>query len=131
MSDRSLLATALVAARLPETVPEACMLRGWLDSWSGVGHVVESMHGLSDDARLTQSPFEARGDVVDTRIIWATGAEGDDIDGTSGPSHETGPNVKPRRNRRSLRPYSAGYNGPRSWAGAASFRHGRRTGRVA
>jgi hypothetical protein len=30
---------------------------GWLDSWAGVGHVVESMHDLGYDARITQSPF--------------------------------------------------------------------------
>jgi hypothetical protein len=32
---RSLLATALVAAQLPEDVPEARMVRGWLDTWHG------------------------------------------------------------------------------------------------
>ncbi len=55
--DRSLLTTAPVAAQLPEHVPEARMLHGWLDSWSGVGHVVEGMHDLGYDVRLTQSPF--------------------------------------------------------------------------
>jgi hypothetical protein len=34
---RSLLTTALVGALLLAEVPEARMLRGWLDSWSGVG----------------------------------------------------------------------------------------------
>jgi hypothetical protein len=57
VSERSLLTTVLVAAQLPEDVPEARMLRGWLDSWSGVGHVVEGMHDLGYDVRLTQSPF--------------------------------------------------------------------------
>jgi Chaperone of endosialidase len=39
------------------TCPEARMLRGWLDSWAGVGQVVESMHDLGYDVRLTWSPF--------------------------------------------------------------------------
>jgi hypothetical protein len=64
MSDRSLLTTALVAAQCPETVPEARMLRGWLDSWSGVGHVVESMHELSYDVRLS-SPSRWRDRTMD------------------------------------------------------------------
>jgi hypothetical protein len=53
----SLLTTALVAAQLPETVPEVGMLRSWLDSWSGAGHIAEAMHDLGYNARLTQSPF--------------------------------------------------------------------------
>jgi vacuolar-type H+-ATPase catalytic subunit A/Vma1 len=32
------------------------MLRGWLDSWSGVGHVVEAMHDLGYDVRLSSDP---------------------------------------------------------------------------
>jgi hypothetical protein len=43
------LLPALVGAQLPETVPEARMLRGWLDSWSGAGHLVEAMHDLGYD----------------------------------------------------------------------------------
>jgi hypothetical protein len=53
----SLLATALVGAPFPCNVPEAHMMRAWLDSWSGVGHVVESMRDLGYNVRLTQSPF--------------------------------------------------------------------------
>jgi hypothetical protein len=55
--NRSLLTAALVAAQLPAGVPEANMLRAWLDSWSGAGHVVVAMHDLGYNARLTQSPF--------------------------------------------------------------------------
>jgi hypothetical protein len=42
--NRSLLTAALVAAQLPAGVPEVGMLRVWLDSWSGAGHVVNAMH---------------------------------------------------------------------------------------
>jgi hypothetical protein len=56
-SDRSLLLTALVAARLPDAVPEARMLRAWLHSWSGAREVVEAMNGHGYDFRLSQSPF--------------------------------------------------------------------------
>jgi NAD(P)-dependent dehydrogenase (short-subunit alcohol dehydrogenase family) len=54
---RSLLTTVLVAAQLPQNVPEAGMLRDWLDSWSGSGHVIEAMHDLGYDIRLMRSPF--------------------------------------------------------------------------
>jgi hypothetical protein len=54
---RSLLMTALVAAQLPERVPEAQMVRSWLDSWSGAGQVVEAMHELGYNAFLMQSLF--------------------------------------------------------------------------
>jgi hypothetical protein len=37
---RNLLATAL----LPRDVPEGHVVRAWLDSWSGLGHVIEGMH---------------------------------------------------------------------------------------
>jgi hypothetical protein len=49
--------TAFVAAQLPDAVPEATMLRSWLDSWAGVGHVTEAMHAQGYNARLRQSPF--------------------------------------------------------------------------
>jgi len=65
VSARSLLTTVLVAAQLPADVPEASMLRGWLDSWSGVGHVVEPTHDLGFDVRLRGSPF----------VWWANSAE--------------------------------------------------------
>ena len=53
----SLLTTALVGALLPADVPEGRMIRTWLDSWGGIGHVVDAMHALGYDARLCQSPF--------------------------------------------------------------------------
>jgi hypothetical protein len=55
--DRSLLTTVLIAAQFPDSVSEARMICGLLDSWSGVGHVVETMHDLGYDVRLTRSPF--------------------------------------------------------------------------
>ncbi len=33
------------------------MVRAWLDSWSGVGHVVDAMHGAGYNVSLFQSPF--------------------------------------------------------------------------
>jgi hypothetical protein len=33
------------------------MVRPWLDSWSGVGHVVKGMRAAGYDIRLGQSPF--------------------------------------------------------------------------
>jgi hypothetical protein len=41
--ERSLLTTTLVVALLPPDVPEGHMLRAWLDTWSGVGHVLDAM----------------------------------------------------------------------------------------
>jgi hypothetical protein len=52
-----LLTTALVGALLPADVPEGHVMRAWLDSWAGVGHVVESMRALGYNVRLTRSPF--------------------------------------------------------------------------
>ena len=40
---RSLLTVALVGALLPDTVPEARMLRSWLDTWTGIGHIAVGM----------------------------------------------------------------------------------------
>jgi hypothetical protein len=57
VSTRSLLTTVLVAAQLPADVPEARMLRGWLDSWAGVREVIDTMNGHGYDVRLSQSPF--------------------------------------------------------------------------
>ena len=39
----TLLTTALVGALLPPAGPEGHMLRSWLDSWSGVGRVLDAM----------------------------------------------------------------------------------------
>jgi hypothetical protein len=59
MSDRSLLTTALVGALLPQDVPEGRMMRAWLDSWAGIGHVVDAMHAEGYNLRLMRSPFWA------------------------------------------------------------------------
>jgi pimeloyl-ACP methyl ester carboxylesterase len=40
----ALLTTALVAAQLPDTVPEARMLHAWFDTWAGLGDVVTGMN---------------------------------------------------------------------------------------
>jgi hypothetical protein len=38
-------------------VPEGRMVRAWLDSWSGDGHVVDAMHAAGYNVSLFQSPF--------------------------------------------------------------------------
>ena len=53
----NLLTTALVGALLPKDLPEGHMVRAWLDSWSGVGHVVDAMHAVGYNGSLFQSPF--------------------------------------------------------------------------
>ena len=53
----SLLTTALVGALLPKDVPEGQMVRSWLDSWAGVGQVVNAMRALDYDLRLEHTPF--------------------------------------------------------------------------
>ena len=52
-----LLTTALVGALLPPDVPEGHMLRSWLDSWSGVGHVLDAMTAAGHHVELRQSVF--------------------------------------------------------------------------
>jgi putative tryptophan/tyrosine transport system substrate-binding protein len=49
--------TALVGALLPPDVPEGHMLRSWLDSWSGVGHVLDAMTAAGHHVELRQSVF--------------------------------------------------------------------------
>lgn len=48
-----LLTTALVGALLPTDVPEGRMVRAWLDSWSGIGHVTTGMARKGYDLALT------------------------------------------------------------------------------
>ena len=55
--DRFRLATVLVAAQFPETVPEARMLRAWLDRWAGLGDIVTGMNRQGFDARRSRFPF--------------------------------------------------------------------------
>ena len=57
MSDsrrRSLLATALVVASLRPDVPERRILRAWLDTWQGIGHVTVGMDRQGYDLQLTK-----------------------------------------------------------------------------
>jgi hypothetical protein len=54
---RSLMLTALVTAQMPDNVPEARMLRAWLDTWAGVGDIVTGVNRQGFDARLSQSSF--------------------------------------------------------------------------
>src|SRR5262245_14587533 len=48
---RALLVTALVVSQLAGRVPEARMVRRWLDTWTGIGHVAVGMdrQGLAGD----------------------------------------------------------------------------------
>jgi hypothetical protein len=55
--ERSLLTTALVGALLQPDVPEGHMLRGWLDTWAGVGHILDAMTAAGHHVELTQSAF--------------------------------------------------------------------------
>jgi len=59
---RNLLTTALVGALLPKDVPEGYMVRAWLDSWAGVGHVAEEMHEVGYNVRLMRTVFGWRAD---------------------------------------------------------------------
>jgi hypothetical protein len=65
---RSLLLTALVAARLPDDVPEARMLRGWLDTWRGLGDVVTGMKRQGFDIRLSDSVFGWRAEFCRSQV---------------------------------------------------------------
>ena len=80
MTDRtrehSLLTTALVGALLPPDVPEGHMLRSWLDSWSGVGHVLDAMTAAGHHVELRQSVFGWRAEfyreaMQHSRSTWA------------------------------------------------------------
>ena len=55
---RNVLTTALVGALLPKDVPEGHMVRAWLDSWAGLGHVADEMHEIGYDVRLNRSVFQ-------------------------------------------------------------------------
>ena len=46
----------LTVVALVEDVPERWMSRAWR-AWSAAGHVVETMHDLGYDVRLTRTPF--------------------------------------------------------------------------
>jgi hypothetical protein len=75
-SDCDLLTTALVGALLPPDVPEGHMLRGWLDSWLGVGHVLDAMTVAGRQVELRQSIFGWRAEfhreaMQHSRATWA------------------------------------------------------------
>jgi hypothetical protein len=57
LASHTLLTTTLVGALLPPDVPEGHMLRSWLDSWSGVGHVLDAMTAAGHHVELRQSVF--------------------------------------------------------------------------
>jgi hypothetical protein len=76
MSDRSLLTGALVAAQLPETVPEARMLGGWQDSWSGVGTSSRRCNASATTSANLSWMSGARGDGVDMRSSGVNGRRG-------------------------------------------------------
>ena len=42
-SRRALLVAALGFLQLPATTPSLCALHSWLDSWSGIGHIIVGM----------------------------------------------------------------------------------------
>jgi hypothetical protein len=76
MSAGGLLTTALVGALLPPDVPEGHMLRTWLDSWSGVGHVLDAMTAAGHHVELRQSVFGWRAEfyreaMQHSRSTWA------------------------------------------------------------
>src|SRR5262249_31697176 len=52
-SRRALLTAALGFLQLREDPPEVAPLRQWLDSWSGLGAVVDGMGRLGYDVALT------------------------------------------------------------------------------
>jgi hypothetical protein len=54
---RALLTTALVMTQLADTadtVPGGRMLRAWLDTWQGIGHVAVGMDRQGFDLQLTK-----------------------------------------------------------------------------
>jgi hypothetical protein len=76
LASHTLLTTALVGALLPPDVPEGHMLRGWLDSWSGVGHVLDAMTAAGHHVELRQSVFGWRAEfyreaMQHARATWA------------------------------------------------------------
>jgi hypothetical protein len=75
-ASHTLLTTVLVGALLPPDVPEGHMLRSWLDSWSGVGHVLDAMTAAGHHVELRQSVFGWRAEfhreaMQHSRSTWA------------------------------------------------------------
>jgi hypothetical protein len=76
LSSHTLLATALVGALLAPDAPEGHMLRGWLDTWPGVGHVLDAMTAAGYHVELRQSVFGWRAEfycdaMQHSRATWA------------------------------------------------------------
>jgi hypothetical protein len=76
LSNDTLLTTVLVGTLIPPDVPEGHMLRRWLDTWSGVGHI-----------RTRQEARELPGVCVDSEVqgllaVWIDKCS----PGTGGPS---------------------------------------------
>jgi hypothetical protein len=76
VSAGNLLTTTLVGALLSPDVPEGHMLRGWLDSWSGMGHVLDAMTAAGYQVELRQSIFGWRAEfhreaMQHSRSTWA------------------------------------------------------------
>lgn len=44
------------------------MVRSWLDSWSGIGHVIEAMHDGGYDVRLSRSVFAWTADFARSEV---------------------------------------------------------------
>jgi hypothetical protein len=73
---RALLTTALVGALLPPDVREGHMVRSWLDSRAGVGHVLDTMTTAGYHVELRQSVFGWRAEfhreaMQHSRSTWA------------------------------------------------------------
>jgi hypothetical protein len=51
---RALLTAALGFLQLRQEPPEVAMLRQWLDTWLGVGHVVTGLNAQGFDLELRQ-----------------------------------------------------------------------------
>jgi hypothetical protein len=76
LASHTLLTTALVGALLPPDVPGGYMLRSWMDSWSGVGHVLDAMTASGHHVELRQSVFGWRAEfyreaMQHSRSTWA------------------------------------------------------------
>ena len=81
MSDegQTRLCAALGFLQLRQDAPEVAPLRRWLDSWAGLGPVVDGMRGLGDDlpSRIT-TPAGLAGGRSFVRAISSTSAKAGD-----------------------------------------------------
>ena len=63
---RALLTAALGSLQLREDPPEVAMLRRWLDTWRGLGHVVTGLNAQGLDLELRQFPRGWRANLYPT-----------------------------------------------------------------